>query len=73
MAKRYKTQCLPAKWSQTKEPTIFEVEGINGKLGELRVRRGSVEWADRGGAKEKTYQFQWDEFAKHMRKRNNHK
>jgi len=69
----YNTQCTLPTRDQGKAPTIFEVSQDGRKLGELCVRKGSIEWVERHKASQKRYPFTWDEFSKHMKKKNNKK
>lgn len=39
---------------------VIEVYSDSDKLGELRISRGSIDWAPRGF--KKPYQFGWEEF-----------
>ena len=66
----YGTQCTLPTRPQGKAPTVFEISLDGRKLGELCVRKGSVEWIERHKASEKRYSFTWDEFSKHMKKKN---
>jgi len=67
----FSTQCKLPTREQGKAATVFEISQDGRKLGELCVRKGSVEWVERNKASEKRYSFTWDEFSKHMRKKNN--
>ena len=62
----YKIECkLPAR-NVGKSPTVFQVMQDGKKLGELRIRKGTVEWVKRHKASENRYSFTWDEFSKHI-------
>jgi len=67
----YDIQCKLPTRSLGKAPTVFEVTQDGRKLGELCIRKGTVEWVKKHKAIENRYSFTWDEFSKCVTKNNN--